>query len=104
MPYGAGLRRQEFGIRMALGARPRAIAWMVVRHGILLMVIGAAIGLGLAAGVAPVLSIFLYGLTPIHPPTFAGAAVLFIALGVLASYLPARRAISIDAFRALRDE
>jgi ABC-type antimicrobial peptide transport system permease subunit len=67
-------------------------------------VLGSAIGLLLSAGVSQVLSVFLYGLPPIHLPTFAGTAILFMLVGLAACYIPAHRIVRIDPLRALRHE
>ena len=100
--YTVALRRREFGIRMALGARRISIVWMVLRHGMLLVSVGAVIGLAVSVGAGEVLSVFLYGLPAIHVPTFLGTALLFLVIGAVACYIPARHAISIEPLRALR--
>jgi ABC-type antimicrobial peptide transport system permease subunit len=102
--YGVATRRQEIGIRLALGAQRHEIIGLIVRGGMRLCFIGASAGLALAAGVSRVLSIFLYGLPPVHGPTFAGTAALFLLVGLAACYIPSRRATAADVLRALRDE
>jgi len=97
-------RRREFGIRMALGAPRFGIAWMVLRQGQLLVAIGTLAGLGLAAIVGQVLSVFLYDLPGLHAPTFAGTALLFVLVGAAACSIPARSAVRIEPLRALRDD
>jgi predicted permease len=104
LAYTVALRRREFGIRMALGARHASIVWMVLRQGMVLVGVGASIGLGLAAGAGQVLSVFLYGLPAIHLPTFLGTCLLFAAIGAAACYVPARHAIRIEPLRALRHD
>ena len=101
LAYTVALRRREFAIRMALGARHASIAWMVLRQGMVLVGLGAFMGLGLAAGVGQLLSVFLYGLPAIHQPTFLGTLLLFAVIGAAACYLPARHALSATPLRAL---
>lgn len=100
--YTVARRGREIGIRVALGARRRDIVAMVVRQGIWLAGVGSAIGLALAALVSQALAGFLFGLPPLDPPTFIGAALLFAAIAVLASYIPARRATQVDPLAVLR--
>jgi predicted permease len=102
--YAVARRRREIGIRMALGAQRADVLTMVMRQGFWLAVIGAAIGLVLAAAASQVLVVFLFGVPPLDPVIFGGAAVLFAAVGLLACYLPARRATHIDPLTALRYE
>jgi predicted permease len=102
--YTVARRGREIGIRVALGARRRDIVAMVVRQGIWLAGVGAAIGLALAALASQVLAGFLFGLPPLDPPTFIGAALLFATIAVLASYIPARRATRVDPLAVLRRE
>jgi len=97
-------RTREFGIRIAMGAQRRDIVGMVLRQGMSLTAIGCAIGLMLGAAIAQVLAGFLFGLPPLDPVTFAGAAALFAAIGLAACYGPARRATRVDPLAALRDE
>ena len=102
--YTVARRSRELGIRMALGAHPREIVGMVLKQGMLLTALGSLIGLVLAAGASQMLSVFLYGLPPLHWPTFLGTAILFVVVGLAACYIPARRAIGIDPLRTLRYE
>jgi ABC-type antimicrobial peptide transport system permease subunit len=102
--YAVARRSRELGIRMALGARGHEIVGMLLTQGLRLTVLGSAIGLLLSAGVSQVLSVFLYGLPPIHLPTFAGTAILFMLVGLAACYIPAHRIVRIDPLRALRHE
>jgi ABC-type antimicrobial peptide transport system permease subunit len=97
-------RTHEFGLRVALGAAPRDILHVVLREGMSLTVIGAAIGLTLGAGVGRILTAFLFGLPPLDPVTFVGASVLFIGTGLAAGYGPARHATKVDPLIALRHE
>jgi ABC-type antimicrobial peptide transport system permease subunit len=102
--YAVARRTREFGVRVALGARRADVVGMVLRQGMGLAVAGSAIGLVLAAGASRLMASMLFGVTPIDPVTFAGAAILFAAVGLAACYMPARRATRIDPMEALRYE
>jgi ABC-type antimicrobial peptide transport system permease subunit len=102
--YAVTRRTREFGIRMALGARRADIVGMVLREGLILTLIGSVSGLVVAAAIGRVLEGFLFGIPPLDPVTFGGAAVLFVAIGLTACYLPVRRATGIDPSQALRYE
>ena len=97
-------RTREIGIRLTLGARRRDVVWLIVRHGLKLVGIGSILGLSLAAVAARMLGRLLFGLPPLDPIAFGGAAVLFAGVGLAACYLPARRATRITAMEALRYE
>jgi ABC-type antimicrobial peptide transport system permease subunit len=77
---------------------------LVVRQGVFLTAVGSAIGLTIAAGVSQALAGFLFGLPPIHLPAFVAAALFFLAVGLAASSIPARRATKVDPLSALRCE
>ena len=77
---------------------------MFVRYGLALAGVGVAIGLGAAAGLTRLMSTLLYGITPLDPMTYAVVPVILVIATVLASYLPARRAVSVDPVEALRSE
>jgi putative ABC transport system permease protein len=102
--YATARRTREIGIRLTLGAELRDVVRMILRQGMRLVAAGAAIGLVLAAAAGRVLSRLLFGLPPLDPVTFGGAAVLFAAVGLAACYLPARRATRVSAMEALRYE
>jgi predicted permease len=102
--YVVSQRIREIGIRMALGAQPAGLLGMFVRYGLWLAGIGAAVGLVAAAGLTRLMSSLLFGVTGLDPLTYAAVSALLIAAGVLASYLPARRAIAVDPVQALRAE
>jgi ABC-type antimicrobial peptide transport system permease subunit len=97
-------RTREIGIRLALGAQSRNILRMVVRQGLGLALAGAAVGLVGALIVSHLMAGLLYGVRPTDPFTFAGVALLLIAVALLACYIPARRAIRVDPLVALRYE
>jgi putative ABC transport system permease protein len=102
--YVVSQRIREIGIRTALGAQPARLLGMFVRHGLWLAGIGAVVGLVAAAGLTRLMSSLLFGVTALDPATYAAVSALLIVAGVLASYLPARRAIAVDPVQALRAE
>jgi putative ABC transport system permease protein len=104
LAYAVGQRTQEIGIRMALGAERGAVLQMVLRHGIALMTVGIGLGLAGAAGLARYLSGMLFDLTPLDPATYVAVGLLFAAVALVASYLPARGATLIDPMVALRHD
>jgi putative ABC transport system permease protein len=97
-------RTQEFGIRLALGAQPGDILRLVVRQGLISVLVGTILGLILALALTRVLEKLLYGVSATDPLTFVIIPLLFILVGLAASYFPARRAIRIDPLVALRHE
>jgi putative ABC transport system permease protein len=102
--YSVRQRSHEIAIRLALGARSRNLVLEVVGRGIALVSVGIAIGIVSALGVTRVLSSMLYQVNPIDPLTFVGVSLLFIAVGALACYLPARSVVQVDPMRTLRSE
>src|SRR2546430_713866 len=86
------------------GARRSDIMNLVIRHGLLLTVIGLLIGLGIAFGAARLVSSLLYGVSPTDRATFFGVAAVLCAVTILACYLPARRTMRVDPIVALRYE
>lgn len=102
--YAVTRRTREIGIRIALGARPVDVVRMVLRHGIVLIATGSALGLGLAALAGRVLAHNRFGVPSLDLPTFAGAALLFTLAGLVACYVPVRRATRVNAVEALRYE
>ena len=97
-------RVQEIGVRVALGAQVRDIVTLVLRQGMMQIGIGMAIGLVAAGGVSSVLSNFLFEVEPRDPVVFVGVFVLVMAVGLFATWLPARRASRVDPLLALRAE
>ena len=97
-------RSNRPAVRAALGAQQGELKRMCVRHGLALAGVGVAIGLGAAAGLTRLMSTLLYGITPLDPMTYAVVPVILVITTVLASYLPARRAMSVDPVEALRPE
>jgi putative ABC transport system permease protein len=102
--YMVSERTHEIGIRIALGADRRSILRMVLRQGLGLAIIGAAVGLVAALIVSHLMAGLLYGVRPTDPLTFAGLALLLIGVGLLACYIPARRVLRVDPLVALRHE
>ena len=102
--YAISQRTREIGIRIALGAQPAGLSRMFVVHGLLLAGVGAALGLAVAAWLTRLMSSLLFGVKALDPLTYAAVSALLIAAAVLASYLPARRAMAIDPVEALRVE
>jgi putative ABC transport system permease protein len=104
LAYAVASRTREFGIKMALGADERRIIRNVIREGLTLTFLGLAIGGGGALLVSRFLAGLLFGVTPQDPATLVAVAVLFMAVGSLACYVPARRATRIDPVLALNAE
>ena len=102
--YVVSQRTREIGIRTALGGQPARLLAMFVRQGLLLAVIGAAVGLTAAAGLTRLMSSLLFGVSALDPITYAAVSALLIVAAALASYLPARRAMTIDLVHALQPE
>jgi putative ABC transport system permease protein len=102
--YVVSERTHEIGIRVALGAQRRNILRIVVGQGFALAIAGAAGGLAGALIVSHLMAGLLYGVKPTDPLTFAGVAALLIVVALIASYIPARRAVRVDPMVALRHE
>ena len=98
-------RTHELGVRMALGAQPRDVVALVVRQGMRVVVVGLVIGLlGALALTGTMTTLLSDGIAATDPPTYLGVSLLIVAVGLLATYLPARRATRIDPMVALRRE
>jgi putative ABC transport system permease protein len=104
MAYAVTQRRREIGVRMALGAERADVLRLVLLRALRIVVAGVIVGLVGAAGVTRVLQRFLFGVTSTDPIVFAIVTLLLMAVGLLAAWLPARRATRIDPWAALRAE
>ncbi len=104
MSYNVARRRNEIGIRMALGAEQSRVLRMVLGEVCLLIFIGLGAGLAATLATTRYVSSFLYGLTPNDPWTLGSAAALLAMVAIFAGYLPARRASRLDPMTALREE
>jgi predicted permease len=102
--YVVSQRKREIGIRSALGAEPRQLAKMFLRHGLALSAVGAAVGVVAAAALARLMSSLLFGVSPLDLAAYVAALVVIIAAAALATYLPARRAAQLDPIETLGAE
>ena len=102
--YSVSRRTHEIGIRVAMGAGPADVLALVFRDTVLRLAIGAVIGLAVALAAAEVLRSALYGVSPTDPIGLAAAVAVVAAVGLLAVYAPARRALRVDPMTALREE
>jgi predicted permease len=104
MAYAVTQRRHEIGVRMALGAQRRDVLRLVLKRALRIVLAGVIVGIAGAAGVTRVLQRFLFGVTPTDPIAFTVVTLLLITVGLIAAWLPARRATRIDPCAALRAE
>jgi predicted permease len=104
MAYAVARRTNEIGIRMALGAQPGRVLRSVLGEASWMVVLGAVVGLGGALALGRLIASLLYGLKAWDPGTLVGSAVLLILIALGASWIPARRAASVDPMQALRHE
>jgi putative ABC transport system permease protein len=102
--YSVSRRTHEIGLRMALGAETSNVLGMVVKQGMLVAMVGVALGLAGAAAVSRVLSSVLYDVSPIDPLSFGVAALLLLSVALAANLIPARRAARVSPVTALRYE
>ena len=99
-----GQRQQEFGVRMALGAEPHHILWMVLRQGLVLVLVGVALGVPAALALSRAGRSLLFNVGPSDPATYVTIALVLGAVGIAACWLPARRAARTPPLLALRCE
>jgi putative ABC transport system permease protein len=104
MSYSVGERTHEIGVRMAMGASSKDVQRLILRNGLFLTIVGMAVGLPLALGLAYALSSILFGVKAADPFAFIGLPLLLAAVATVACYLPARRAVRMDPLTALRYE
>jgi predicted permease len=102
--YLVARRTREIGVRVALGAQPRHVIALIVRHGFTLAVAGIGLGLVCAAALATLLRSMLYDVSPASPLTHAGVGLGLAVVGALAAYVPAHRAVRMDPARALASD
>jgi putative ABC transport system permease protein len=102
--YIAARRTREIGLRMALGAQRREILALVVAQGMRPVIVGICIGVGTAVGVTRFMSKLLFGVSPLDPTTFAVVVLILAVVGLIACWIPARRATHVDPLTALRAE
>jgi putative ABC transport system permease protein len=104
LAYLVSQRTKEIGVRLAIGASPSKVIWLVVREGMLLTTVGLTAGLAGALATDRWIQSLLFGVTPADPATFTGVACALTMAAVLATYMPARRAAGIDPTIALRTD
>lgn len=102
--YSVSQRRREIGVRMAVGAQPAHILNLFVRSGLVLTGSGVLLGMVLSAAAMRLMSSILFGVQPFDLPTYLAACVALLTAALLASYIPSRRALSVDPAEALRAE
>ena len=104
MAYVVSERVHEIGIRLALGARPTEVLWLVASRGLRVGAVGVVLGLAGALAAGQGLRRLLFGVTPTDPATLLAVALIIAVAVLVASYLPARRAARVDPMIALRAE
>ena len=104
LSYAVRRRMQEIGIRVALGARPWDVLWLVIGHGLRLTAAGLVLGGAGALALSHLIAGLLFGVAPTDPTTFGAVAALLLAIALLACYLPARRAVRVDPMVSMRYE
>ena len=104
LAHDVSQRTQEIGIRMALGAMPRAVLSLVLREGLQLTLAGLCLGMVAALLITKMMQALLFGVSPAEPGVFLAVAVLLLVVALLAGWIPARRAMLLDPLEALRQE
>jgi ABC-type antimicrobial peptide transport system permease subunit len=104
LSYTVSQRQREMGVRLALGARPPEVLWMVLRSGMTLAGLGVALGVVGALVLARVMASILYGVAPHDPLTFGAVVVVLLGVALVACLVPARRAMRVDPAITLRGE
>jgi ABC-type antimicrobial peptide transport system permease subunit len=104
MAYSVANRRNEIGIRMALGAQPGQVRAMILRESTWLAGVGIVVGVGAALGLTRLVKSMLYGIQAYDPPTLVGGVLILLLVALAASWIPARRAARVQPMDALRHE
>jgi predicted permease len=104
MAYAVANRRNEIGIRMALGAQPGQVGWMILWESTSLAIVGIIAGVVAALGLTRLVKTMLYGIQPWEPATLGSGVVILLAVALAASWIPARRAAGVQPMEALRRE
>ena len=104
LSYNVAQRRQEIGIRMALGAARQDVRRLVVSQTLWPTLIGIAVGVAAAAALTRFVASMVYGVTPLDPTTFGACVIVLVGVALAATWMPARRAARIDPLVALRYE
>jgi ABC-type antimicrobial peptide transport system permease subunit len=104
LSYGVTQRTREIGVRMALGAEARSVRWMIVWQGTRLALFGVIAGVLMAVALTRYIQTMLFGVGPLDVMAFVGMSAVMLAVALLASYVPARRASRVDPLVALRSE
>jgi putative ABC transport system permease protein len=104
LAYAVAQRRREIGIRVALGAEPGMVKSLFVRRGMILACAGGVMGLFSAAALSRWIASLLFGVTPLDPVTYGVSGAIILAAATTASYIPARRAASVDPMETLRSD
>jgi ABC-type antimicrobial peptide transport system permease subunit len=104
LAYVVGQRSNEIGLRMALGANTADVLWLVLQQGVKLAAVGLVVGMLGSFAAGRILASVLFTVKPSDSGTYAAVAALLVLVTLAASYVPARRAIKIDPFTALRQE
>ena len=102
LAYAVGNRRREVSIRVALGAQPNQVKSLFVKRGILLACVGSVVGVAAAMALSRWVSSLLFGVTALDPATYLASALIVSTAALIASYIPARRASSVDPMESLR--
>jgi ABC-type antimicrobial peptide transport system permease subunit len=104
LAYVVAERTREIGVRMALGATAGAVRRMVVSQGAKVVLVGVVLGVAAAMASTRLLGALLYQVHALDPVVFVAMSIIMIGMGLLASYLPARRASNVEALESLRND